>query len=198
MKAGNDLTIGRQMTETLTNEDLLAFCDACSWTFQAWSIHRGFQDRLPGNSELVRKHGYLLQRLSIITQEYTLQQIAKLHDPTGKPGQFNLGISFIVERGCWDDETQAILKGMRDELGELPKRLLVARNKVLAHHDRDNAIASRALGEFPEGMDDTYFETLQAFVNLVHHKRIGGPYPFDDLAKVDTEAFVEALRCGVR
>ena len=108
------------------------------------------------------------------------------------------GSGFIVELGGWDDETKAILERMRRGLEELSKHLRYVRNKVLAHHDRAAAIAPRVLGEFPEGMDDTYFETLQAFVNLVHDKRIGGPYPFDDLAKVDTEAFVEALSYSVR
>jgi hypothetical protein len=82
---------------------------------------------------------------------------------------------------------------MRHELGKLPTRLSDARDKILAHHDREVAVASAVLGGFPEGMDDAYFETLQAFVSLVHNKCIGGPHLFGHFAKLDTELFVEAL-----
>jgi hypothetical protein len=181
------------MTARLENKEVLAFCHACSWAFQAWSIHRGFQDHLSEESAFVRCHAFFLNRLSFITQEYSLLQIAKLHDRADQFGNINLGIDFIIERGDWDDITRTRLDDMRQRLSALPAHLSGARNKILAHNDRDAAVASRALGGFPEGMDDEYFETLQVFVSLVHDKCIGGPFLFDKFAKIDTTLFIDAL-----
>ena len=141
----------------------------------------------------MRKHIYFLNRLSIITQEYSLLQITKLHDRADSRGKVNLSLNFIVERGAWDPETRARLETMRLELSKLPARLADARNKILAHHDREAVHAREVLGGFEQGMDDTYFETLQKFVDLVHDRSIGGPYPFASFARHDTELFVAAI-----
>lgn len=47
------------------------------------------------------KHAYFLQNLSIITQEYALLQLAKLHDPPGKCEAANLTIAYFVKFGKW-------------------------------------------------------------------------------------------------
>ena len=44
-------------------------------------------------------------------------------------------------------------------------------------------MADAALGSFPEGADEEYFAALQALVNEVHEKWVGGPCPFNDLAQ---------------
>jgi len=178
----------------VTEQDIRAFCESCSWTFQAWSIHRVFQDSLPpGDSRLARKHGYFLNRLGIISQEYTLLQIAKLDDPAIQSGKLNLTVDRIVEHGNWDRATRAQLEELRVELRILPSHLSVLRNKILAHHDRDVALAGTAVGGFPAGMDESYFEALHAFASLAHKATFGFIYAFDDFARRDTELFVADL-----
>jgi len=178
---------------TLTRTETIAFCQLCSWAYGVWSIHRAFQDDKRVESQFARRHAHFLNRLSAITQEYCLQQLVKLHDRATQSGRANLTISYVVERGDWDTTTLAELERLRDSLEELVDHVRVARNRILAHNDRDTILAGEPLGSFPEGKDDAYFEALQRFVNVVHDGVIGGPYPFDDLAAVDAEAFIDAF-----
>src|SRR6266705_6778587 len=53
----------------------------CHWTYEAWITHRVLFDDNPNGEELRHsKYGPLLGRLSNITADYALLQLAKLHD----------------------------------------------------------------------------------------------------------------------
>lgn len=178
---------------TLTEAETVAFCKLCSWAYEVWATHRAFQDDERVGSQPGRKHAYFLNRLSAITQEYCLQQLVKLHDRPAQHGRDNLTISYVIERGDWDTTTLAELQRLRHSLDELVEHIRPARNRILAHNDRDTIIGGESLGGFRVGQDDAYFVTLQRFVDLVHDRVVGGPYPFDDFAAVDADAFIEAV-----
>ncbi len=179
--------------EPLTVEDMEVFCRACSWVREVWCVHRAFQDNLPTDSHLRHRHGYLLYRLSLITQEYVLLQISKLHDPMGCGDRITIGFDLILRRGRWDDVTRAELQRIHSELQGLGGVAKNARNKIIAHNDRRTAIAEGCLGAFSPGLDDKYLQLLQEFVSLLYEKTVGGPYPFDDFATVDTQNLISDL-----
>ncbi len=98
----------------------------------------------------------------------------------------------MVQFGEWGQREDDI-KRIHDRLLGLWERLKPARNKALAHNDLETLMADAALGSFPAGADNEYFDALQALVNEVHEKWVGGPYPFNDLAKADVEEFLALL-----
>jgi len=96
---------------TVTPELVKRFGDACSWTYEAWTLHRALFDDSPEAAVFrTSKHAYFLQNVSIITQEYALLQLAKLHDPPGKGEAANLTIAYFVKFGKWTAETAARLR----------------------------------------------------------------------------------------
>jgi len=81
----------------LSRQVLDEFCGICAWAHEAWETHRASFDDNP-DAEAIRNVGAndaYLGRLSIITQEYSLQQIAKLHDPAIQQN----GVNQTLERG---------------------------------------------------------------------------------------------------
>ena len=94
---------------------------------------------------------------------------------------------------CWGSRKPKAR--FREALGVLGlgERLKPARNKALAHNDLETLMADTALGSFPEGADVEYFAALQALVNEVHQKWVGGPYPFSDLAQNNVREFLGLL-----
>jgi hypothetical protein len=100
---------------------------------------------------------------------------------------------FVVEFGEWGAK-EAEIEAIRERLSKLWGHLKPARNKLLAHNDLEALLANEALGGFPEGEDDLYFEALQELVDAVHDRwGDGGPYPFDDLAINDVLEFLNVL-----
>lgn len=155
--------------------------------------HKFLFDQNERKADNIQKAVAFTNRLSVITQEYSLQQIAKLHDPAVQRGNQNVSIDFVVKFGQWGDR-EAGIKAIELRLLKLWGYLGAARHKLLAHNDLEALRANNALGGFPEGEDEHYFEALQELANQVHDKwGDGGPYPFDDLAKNDVMEFLAVL-----
>lgn len=173
----------------ISKDVALKFCKVCNWAYEVWITHKYLFDENGTPETNIAKATYFTSRLSVITQEYALQQISKLHDPAIQQSSLNLSIDYVVRFGNWGDKEQSI-KLLASQLAELWHALKPARNKVLAHNDLEALLNDTALGAFPKGTDDGYFSALQSLVNEVHEKWLGGPYPFNDLAKADVAEFL--------
>jgi hypothetical protein len=139
-------------------------------------------------------HAYALRRLSTITQEYTLQQLAKLHDPAdGGRGVYNLTLEYVADFGDWDQETLATIRVLKVDLDVLAKSIRRPRNKLLSHNDLATIAADKAIGGFAKDADVEYFELLAKLVWLVHEKAVGVGFVFSNFARNDGRALIEAL-----
>ena len=137
--------------------------------------------------------GEELARLSIISQEYSLLQIAKLHDKAVIKGNITLGIDYVLTYGDWSYSLRDRLKKLADELTDFASQLRDARNKFLSHNDLSAIVAGGTLGEFANGADKKYFMTLEEFVNTVHEEVVGGPWAFNNLVINDVAAFLATI-----
>lgn len=171
------------------------FCKLCDWSFQVWLNYRELFDDNSRALELQKSIGAeALARLRTICHEYTLHQIAKLHDSAVVSGQITLGIEYIVKYGGWDQQVLVKLTALANQLNGFARGLRSVRNKVLSHNDLAAILSGLVLGEFAKDEDIKYFEVLQEFVNVVHSEVIGGPAPFDDLVKNDVAALMAIIK----
>jgi len=168
------------------------FCELCNWAYECRTTHKRLFDKNERTEKTIGRAKYFTARLSVITQEYSLLQICKLHDPAIQKGAVNITIDYIVRFGDWGTDT-ARINGYVIRLAELFEKLKSARNKILAHNDLEAIMEVATLGAFPDGLDDEYFSALQELVNAVHEKWLDGPYPFNDLAGADVEEFLHLL-----
>ena len=180
-----------QMT-AMTEEIALRFCEVCSWAYESWITHKTLFDNNEAPESNIGKSADFTYRLSTITQEYTLQQIAKLHDRATLNNSKNLSINYIVEFGEWKEKQEEI-EGIVRRLDALKDRIIRARNKILSHNDLETILANVPLGGFPVDADREYFEALQELASEVHDRWIGGPYILPDFAEVDAKNFLTLL-----
>lgn len=169
------------------------FCYICNWVYECWVTHKHLFDENTKTETTISKVKYFTQRLSVITQEYLLIQICKLHDPAIQKNAVNITIDYIIRFGNWGGADTNKINQYALRLAALFDNLKSARNKMLAHNDLEAVMGEAVLGKFPEGLDDEYFLVLQELVNTVHEKWHGGPYPFNDLARADVEEFLYVL-----
>ncbi len=134
-------------------------------------------------------------RLSIISQEYSLLQISKLHDPAVMSGNITLGIDYIFTYGGWPHSVRTRLKDLKKALDHFGiDKIRGVRNKALSHNDLATIVTGATLGDFEEGAAKKYFEALQEFVSIVHDQVVGGPYPFSYLVRNDVAYFLRAIK----
>ena len=175
----------------LNKEIVEEFCDLCDRSCEAWITHKTLFDDNPKVEKLVEDFPFF-SRLSIITQEYSLQQFIKLHDPAIQMKNKNLSFNFIIKYGDWSEEIFNKLNNLFDTMEDaIGKSIKGARNNVLSHNDLDTIINKLTHGQFPLGADIEYINLMHEFVNIVHNQYIGGEYIFRDLAKREAEDLLE-------
>jgi hypothetical protein len=173
------------------------FEQQCIWTHQSWQIRKCLFDNrsnLPNFRQSHYEHFFL--RLSVILQEYWMQQVAKLHDPAGRPGQHNLSVDYMIECGEWDGATQARLTELRDKMLPFATKMKLPRNKLLAHSDVHTILSATELGAFDEGNDVEYFESLQAFTEIVVSTVLNEHFHYDNAVCADVALFFMAFDRG--
>ncbi|WP_298236573.1 hypothetical protein [uncultured Azohydromonas sp.] len=170
------------------------FCKLCDWSYQVWINHRELFDDNHRTPELLQSKGaHAFERLRKISHEYTILQIAKLHDGAVVSGNITLGIDYIVKFGGWSPAISLELERLAGQLSSFSKQLRAPRNQLLSHNDLAAILSGNPLGEFNPGEDIKYFEVLQNFVNIVHNEVMGTPFPFDDLAENDAEILMAMI-----
>jgi hypothetical protein len=141
--------------------------------------------------------GKTLERFSIISQEYLLQQISKLHDKAETCGRKNLTLDYVVRFGNWDVNTGDRLQSLREKMDQFESHLRLARNKRIAHNDLKMIEENVTLGAFDEGLDDDYFRDLKEFVALASKKGLCYRYPLRDQPVPDVDQFLDVLILGL-
>ncbi len=173
------------------------FCELCDWLLQAWQFQKFMFDENPQIDILqVPRHEHFFHRLHVISQEYWLHQLAKLHDPAVQQKGQNLTINYMIEYGEFDEGTRSELVALLDKMNILSKPIKVARNKCLSHNDLSVLLSNEVLGTFSPGDDETYFACLIQFADIVSHKIIGEPFVYDDLVSNDVESFMHCFERG--
>jgi len=94
--------------DSISKDTAIKFCQLCNWAYESWVTHKRLFDdnKLPMNN--IGKSPSFTSRLSIITQEYCLQQIAKLHDPAIQRNSLNLTIDYLIRFGEWGERAEDI------------------------------------------------------------------------------------------
>ena len=126
---------------------IVEFCKLCDWAHEVWLNHRELFDNNPRATELMNScAGEEFARLSIISQEYSLLQIRKLHDKAVMNGNHTLGIEYVLTYGCWSNSVRDRLKALAEELNGFASLLRDTRNKLLSHNDLATIGAGAPLG----------------------------------------------------
>ncbi|MGO9316403.1 MAG: hypothetical protein ACLPXT_07515 [Terracidiphilus sp.] len=171
------------------------FCILCNRAHELWRNHLELFDNNPRNTELMKSIASCeLKRLSVISQEYSLFQIIKLHDKAVMNGNITLGIDYVLTYGGWSNSVRPRLESLAKELDGFASQLRGLRNKMLSHYDLATILAGAPLGGFAMGEDVKYFKDLQEFVNIVHDQVVGGPYPFSNNVINDIAYFLRTIK----
>jgi len=171
------------------------FCNLCNRAHELWLNHLELFDNNQRNAELMKSIASReWERLSVISQEYSLLQVIKLHDKAVVNGNITLGIDYVLKYGGWPDSVRDRLEALEKELDGFASQLRSVRNKILSHYDLATILAAATLGGFAKGDDVKYFEDLQEFVNIVREQVVGGPYPFSNNVINDIAYFLRTIK----
>jgi hypothetical protein len=180
---------------SITKVDIKKFCEICDDVHHCWLFHKKLFEDNPRKAILEKSHaGPALHHLSVISQEYVLLQIIKLHDEPKGTNKATLSIKYILNFKDLDKELKKELDEIQFKLKEFAENIYPARNKLIAHNDLLTSRTNSCMGEFPSGDDIRYFEALHKFVNLIHGHVFGGPFPFSCSAGNDVDGLLSLIK----
>jgi hypothetical protein len=203
-------------TDETANEIVRKFCEHVHRLISDRYIYKVlFEDEQPSCQALMKKTASsFFVDLNRILQDYLLLECAKITDHATTGNDTNFTVDFLVQNICWPNNN-AILNKMtsltdddKDILKELKSLQAVtegfrnyikcARNKRLAHLDRETVLSGRPLGGFPEGEDKKFFDALQKMCNIVHEACFGTIYgEMMPTRAGDVINLTRTLRCAV-
>lgn len=172
--------------------DLIRFGDHCNWTWDCFQLARAYC-----NAEDI--HGWcgVDSYLVLILREYSLLQIAKIHDPKESSGHANHSLDYLVVR--YGAERDPLVAAFKNENAELIEVVCQARKKVIAHNDLNALDSACRFGAFEDGADDNYFRTLHQVVSRLYERAGIGPFPeWPRFGQQDAEEFLEVVRSAQR
>ena len=149
------------------------FCGQVAWLLNVRRIYAElFEDE---QSQVLMKKTALsfFGDIGRIIHGYLLLEFAKITDRAKTGEKENFTIDNLIESIEWPPDTQEELEALRDKTKSFKDYILPARNKLLAHTDKETFLADGTLGKFPEGEDEVFLETLQRFCDVTHKDCFG-------------------------
>jgi len=136
--------------------------------------------------------------LNRILHSYLLLELAKITDPatSGRPENFT--VDNLIKSILWPQDVQKKLRSLREKAKAFRCHILSARNKLLAHMDKEVFLTDTILGGFPEGEDELFLRNLEEICNITHEVCFGSIFGQMVMAKPgDVLNFKRALSKAV-
>lgn len=184
---------------TMTTEEIIKqFCQQCSWLCQVFDEY----SVLYQHSELRRSllHAVAQQffrDLNHILVEYILLNMCKLTDPPSSCGNDNLTFKQSMEVVGPDVSKQLGLDESSEKIHQIRPHVTPARNKIIAHADRNTLLSGETLGAFPKDVGDAFWEGLERFVDAVHRHYFHEPFCLRPVKQHGARQLISHLKASV-
>jgi hypothetical protein len=174
------------------------FGEQCRW---AWTIRNQYRVLYEHGEPRLR----LLDRVAqdyfsfmhTVLVQYIYLQFSRLTDPATQGQWTNLSAPYIAEKCEWPPEVRGSLRAHLKALLSFRERVVLPRQKLIAHADLDSLMSDARLGGFEEGEDDRFFESLQEFMNVAYAHVCGDIFLIESTSHHDATNLVWFLRRGV-
>ena len=174
------------------------FCEQCVWTSHIVNQYRLLfefsEARLTLLDEVAPDFFRSLQRVLI---DYIFLQCTRITDPSSIGKSDNLTAEYLVKNIKWPSDEKLRLERLLETLHQFRVQIVEARNKLITHADLVSHERGSALGTFPEGDEQKFFDALQEFADIAHSNIVGGPYAIDTITPGDASDLVRVLKRGV-
>lgn len=181
---------------TVSKDDVENFRKTCIWLRSLWLHYQIlFKER-----ELLQSIApiffsdihYLLQRNLVLV-------ICNITDPAETGDHMNLTVEFLIKYSDFSSAPRNIsdkLKELGESMRAFRKKIVLARNKLIAHLDRESVQLGQPLGGAPQDDWLQFWHDLQGFLHIMHKHYVDADSPFwlNAIAQSDAEILVQALK----
>jgi hypothetical protein len=137
--------------------------------------------------------------LNKVLIEQLVLQICKLTDPATTGSRKNLTLDCLVDHGDFTGAAAECdrARALRDSIGQFRAKIVVARNKLISHLDRESVMAGIALGGASDAEWEQFWDDLDALLHILHTRFVdpSGYFHLNDVSMIsDADSLVKALK----
>jgi hypothetical protein len=159
------------------------FCDQVFWFRVVHNIYKELFENEDSHILMRRTAQSFFSDLNIILHNYLLLEFVKITDPATSKGHENFTINNLIKSVDWPKNVDQQLKALSEKTRAFRGYAIDARNKLLAHMDKEIFLSNRILGEFPEGEDERFLKTLEEICDVIHEVCFGSSFGTISVAK---------------
>jgi len=155
-------------TDEAAKKIVIKFCDQVFLLRNIRHIYRELFENDQMSILMQKTASSFFDDLNIILHQYLLLEFVKITDPAESQGKENFTVGNLIESIDWPEGIKLKLTPLNNKIESF--RLLVkpARNRQLAHMDKETLLGDMKLGEFPEGEDELFLNALQKICDITH------------------------------
>jgi hypothetical protein len=184
----------------VTKDDVNAFCDTCVVLRSMWEHHRILFEGSDLKRELLQGIAptFFFDLHALFVRNLVLE-ICKITDPARTMGRANLTVKFLIEHSDFSSTPATLdtLKRLSDSIHAFRNKIVHARNKFIAHLDRESVQLGQPLGSAPQEDWLRFWIDLQDFFNIMHKHYVdpNGHFYLNGIAQLsDAYMLVKALK----
>lgn len=171
------------------HKEIIQLGDQCIWCWKCWKLAKAYCD----TKELEDWHE-IDHMLAVIIKEYAYLQVAKLHDNISIGKYKNHTIEFVIKQIPNNQMLLCLYNKFITENDAFILPIKFARSKLIAHNDTSIIKNQGAIGEFPEGAQETYFYSLKKLLDKIYEHVGMGCFPaWPSFSANDVEEFIRIL-----
>ena len=187
----------------MTTEDTIKrFCEHCRSVKVVFNeyivLYETNKDRRQLLDEVARNFFGQLHNVLI---EYILLNMCKLTDPAhsraGDRVHDNLTVKYVIELIGPDISEKLGLAEMSKPILAIRPYLRDARNKIIAHSDKETLLGNGTLGRFPREIGDSFWIALKKFTDKIYRHYFNGPFVLDPINMYNAKDLIGALKKSV-
>jgi AbiU2 len=149
------------------------FCDQVFWLRIVRHIYEELFEKEDSRTLMEKTAPSFFADLNTILLNYLLLEFVKVTDPPKSGKKENFTVDNLFMSIDWPPGVRERLKLLSKETNAFRSYVLEARNKLLAHTDKEAFLAEKTLGAFPRGEDEAFLKALEEICDITHEACFG-------------------------
>jgi hypothetical protein len=149
------------------------FCDQVVWLRVVRHMFNELFEKEEFRTLMERTAPSFFVDLNTILHNYLLLEFVKITDPAKSRKKENFTVDNLVGSIDWPQDVGDRLRLLSEKTKAFRRHTLDARNKLLAHTDREVFLTDMTLGKFPEGEDEVFLRSLEEVCDITHEVCFG-------------------------
>jgi AbiU2 len=189
--------VNRRLMDKLTvaKDDVEAFCNTCVLLRSLW---RHYEIWLEGSELLQSIAPIFFGDIHALFVRDLILEICKITDPAETMGRTNLTVKFLIKYSDFSSAPNTLdkLKRFSDSMHAFRDKIVPARNRLIAHFDRESVHLGQSLGGASPEDWLQFWHDLQDFLHIMHKHYVdpNSHFYLNGIAQSDAEMVVKALK----